>query len=78
MRHYVAAISAPPDDTYKDISEDAKHKDLLPEGGIGTATPRRIYKSSVRYALIVNGHENKKWPSNWLDLSIAQLAPKII
>lgn len=77
MRHYAAAISEPPNDTYSDISEDSLLRDLLPEGGIATATPRRLYKSAVRYALNVNGHDDKKWPSNWLDLTIGQLAPKI-
>ncbi|UES60207.1 hypothetical protein GFK91_31295 (plasmid) [Roseibium aggregatum] len=78
MRHYAAAISKAPNDTYKDISEDVIHKNALPVGGIATATPRRLYKSAVRYALNVNGHSDKTWPANWLDLSIAQLAPKII
>ncbi len=78
MRHYAAAISDPPNDTYKDISADTIHKNILPVGGIATATPRRLYKSAVRYALNVNGHDDKKWPSNWLDLSIGTLASKII
>jgi len=72
MRHYLRVISGKP------VSNDQPVKKYLPKGGFGTATPDRIFKSMIKYALHVNRNRIKKWPTNWRDLSINQLAPKLL
>lgn len=77
MRYHVAALT-PPDDTYKDIPETKPHKEMLPPGGIGTATAPRIYKAAVRFTIQRAGSPVKIWPNKWLEMTIAQLAPKLL
>jgi len=72
MRHYAQVISG------KKVSNDRPLKNYLPDGGFGTATPKRIFKSMVRYALHVNGNRLKAWPRNWPEMSINQLAPRLL
>lgn len=64
--------------TGNDITDDSVHGTELSDAGVGTATPRRIYKSFIRFTLVNNGHADKPWPSNWLELTIAELAPKLL
>ena len=61
-----------------DITDDTIHGDVLSGEGFGTANPQRIYKAFIRYTLIKNGEEDKKWPSNWPQLSVAELADKLL
>ena len=78
MRHYAAMFSNPPDDTWQTVDPTKSLKTYLPSGGVGTATPQRLYKGAVRYVLNQRGHHLKNWPDGWVDLSIGDLAPKII
>lgn len=77
MRFYIAAFT-PPDDKWQDIPTDKPHGELLPSGGVGTATPTRIYKSLVRRTLVANGKPDKSWPPNWPTMTIDHLAPKLL
>jgi hypothetical protein len=72
QRRYAEVISN------KTVDDDKPVKTYLPDGGFGTATPQRIFKSSVKYALHVNGNSIKRWPADWPKLSINQLAPKLL
>jgi hypothetical protein len=72
MRRYAEVISG------KTVSDDKPLKTYLPEGGFGTATPQRIFKSFVKYALHVNGNPLKPWPKDWPKKSINELAPKLL
>ena len=61
------------------INEDTIHKQVLSdEDGFGAATSKRIYKAAIRWTLRKQGHEDKAWPSNWMDLSVKALAPKLL
>ena len=61
------------------INDDTIHKQVLSdEDGFGAATSKRIYKAAIRWTLRKQGHEDKAWPSNWMDLSVNELAPKLL
>lgn len=60
------------------VDENTIHKDVLTEEGFGTATPKRIYKAFIRFTLIHNGNGDPPWPQNWMDLSVRELAEKLI
>jgi len=75
---YAVSSFTPKKDTPADVPTDAALKTMLPSGGVGTATPSRIFKSLVRWTLVTNGNGDKNWPANWQDLSIEKLVPKII
>ncbi len=61
------------------VTDDTVHSTVLSDSdGFGTATSKRIYKSFIRWTLITNDHEDKSWPTNWMDLTVAQLAPELL
>lgn len=62
--------------TGNEITDESIHGDELSEEGFGTATPRRIYKSFIRFTFVRNGlpDPTNKWPSNWLRSSVQALA----
>jgi hypothetical protein len=60
------------------VSRTVPLEQYLPDDGIGTATSRRIFKSSVIYTLYVNNVRIKPWPNNWVSVSIDGLAPKLL
>lgn len=60
------------------ITRDTIHSSVLSDEGIGTATSKRIYKSLVRFTIIRNGGADKAWPPNWMDLSVAELAARLL
>lgn len=63
--------------TSQDITDDTKHGDILSDDG-STTSSKRIYKSLVRYTIRINSCEDKNWPANWMDMTVAELADKLI
>jgi hypothetical protein len=72
MHHYAEVIGN------KTVNDDKPLESYLPEGGFGTATPQRIFKSFVKYVLHNNGNAIKKWPDDWPSTSINELAPRLL
>lgn len=61
------------------VTNQTKHSDILRDNdGYGTATSKRIYKGFIRWTLRMNGHEDKAWPQNWMDMTVAELAQKLL
>ncbi len=61
------------------INNDTIHGDVLSDSdGYGHANSKTIYKLAIRWTLRKQGHENKKWPNNWIDMSVNTLAGKLL
>lgn len=61
------------------INDQTIHKDVLSEDdGFGAANSKQIYKAVIRWTLKKQGHEDKRWPNKWMDLSVEDLAPKLL
>lgn len=61
------------------VTNNTKHSEVLSDDdGIGTANSKRIYRSVIRWTLIRGGHEDKAWPSNWIDLTVDELSEKLL
>ena len=78
MRHYAASFSNPLNDAWQDVDPALPLTTYLPDGGLGSATPRRLYKGAVRYVLHDRGHVVKNWQPNWPQQSIDVLAPNLL
>ncbi|MDX1701960.1 MAG: hypothetical protein R3250_15140 [Melioribacteraceae bacterium] len=62
-----------------EITNDTFHKDILSDSdGFGSANSKRIYKAFIRWTLLQAGLEDKTWPKNWIELSVTELAKKLI
>ncbi len=59
--------------------ENTIHQDILSDDdGMNPATSsKKLYKGLVRFTIVSNGHEDKTWPSKWMELSVVDLANKI-
>ncbi|MCA9736877.1 MAG: hypothetical protein R3E98_17435 [Gemmatimonadota bacterium] len=60
------------------VDDNTVHKDVLTDEGVGTATPKRIYKAFVRATFVMNGLEDPEWPADWMDLTVAELAAVLL
>lgn len=62
------------------IDNDTVHKDVLSDsdGVTSTTSSKGIYKGIIRWTISKNGHEDKPWPNNWMNLSVKDLASAII
>lgn len=61
------------------INNDTLHKEVLnEEDGFGHVNSVQIYKDVMRFTLMKQGHKLKKWPEQWLELSVADLSELII
>lgn len=67
-------------DEQETITNDTVHKKILSDSdGLNSATSsKNIYKGIIRWTMSANGHLDNTWPNNWMDLSIAELAEKIL
>lgn len=67
-------------DEQETITNDTVHKRILSDtDGVTSSTcSKNIYKGIIRWTMSANGHSDKAWPNNWMDLSIDQLATKIL
>jgi len=61
------------------ITNDTLHEEVLSDNdGFGSANSKRIYKALVRWVMIKNGKEDKKWPDDWLRMSVASLSERLV
>ena len=61
------------------VNRDTVHNSVLhTDDGTGTATSSRLYKGIIRNVLVTEGHEDKKWPNDWMTMNIKDLAGKVI
>jgi len=61
------------------ITEDTIHADILSnKDGFGYANSKYIYRAVIRWTLVQNGHPDKAWPSHWINLTVKELALKIL
>ena len=72
MRRYAGEFSG------KKVDDNKSLENYLSDAGSGTATPRRIYKSFIKYILESNGHTLKPWRRDWVNKSINALAPELL
>ena len=62
-----------------EVNNQTIHNQILEsDDGYGNANSKSIYKLAIRWTLRNNGHEDVAWPRNWIDLSVNELAPKLI
>jgi len=61
------------------ITDETIHSTVLTDDdGFGSASSKRIYRSFIRWTLKQAGHEDKKWPKNWMELSVSELTEKLL
>jgi hypothetical protein len=61
------------------ISDDTVHNQVLSENdGYGTANSKNIYKALIRHTLRQYQHEDKRWPDDWMDLTVGDLASRLL
>lgn len=62
-----------------EITDDTIHSTVLTDDdGFGSASSKRIYRSFIRWTLKHAGQKDKKWPQNWMELSVSELAEKLL
>ncbi len=67
------------DTGFQPIDLNTVHSQVLSSNdGFGLASSKNIYRALVRWILRRNGHQDKPWPSNWMSLSVTELANKLI
>jgi hypothetical protein len=64
--------------TGDEVTDDTVHDDILSTEGFGTANPARLYQGFVRFSLKSAGNPLKKWPNDWLKMSVADLADVLV
>lgn len=47
------------------------------DGFTPATSSKRLFKALIRFALANNGHPDVNWPSNWIDMTVAELAAKL-
>lgn len=62
----------------KPVSRDSVFSETLGSSKVGGATPRSLFKDVTRHDIVINGGVDKSWPDNWLTMTPAILAPKLI
>jgi hypothetical protein len=61
------------------IDENTKHEDVLSDtDGFGASNSKNIYQSYVQLGLVKHGHPHPEWPSDWMSLTVDELAPKLL
>ncbi len=61
------------------ITNDTVHSEVLAEDdGFGAANSKAIYKAAIRWTLSNQGHADRRWPANWMDLAVTELANRLI
>lgn len=63
-----------------EISNVTIHNAVLSEDdGLTSSTcSKNIYKGLIRWTISANGQVDKPWPNKWVDLSVDELASKIL
>ena len=61
------------------VDQNTVHNTILrSDDGYGTANSKQIYKGLVRWTLNVTNSPLKDWPQNWIDMSVKDLAKKLM
>jgi len=61
------------------ITDETVHRQILSrQDGFGYANSKYIYRAVIRWTIIQNKHKDKNWPKHWIDLSVKELALKIL
>ena len=62
-----------------EITDETVHDKVLDEDdGFGNMNSKSIYKDAIKFTLAKQGHGLKSWPSDWMDMSVKDLAEKLI
>lgn len=54
------------------------NKVLSDSDGFGPANSQNIFRAVMRWTFKKNGHKDKPFPRNWMDLTVSQLASKLV
>jgi len=61
------------------IDDDTIHNTILKENdGFGPSNSKNIYKLAVMMTLKKQNKRAKKWPANWMEISVGDLADSIL
>ncbi|MCF8277010.1 MAG: hypothetical protein K9J17_09760 [Flavobacteriales bacterium] len=61
------------------LSDSTVHNTVLSENdGIGNINSKTMYFHSIKLYLHKGGEPQKSWPDNWMELSVADLADKLL
>lgn len=61
------------------LTEDVIHETVLSDSdGFGPANSKNNYQNNVIYSISQAGKEVKKWPADWMKMSVAELASKLL
>lgn len=62
-----------------EISNQTVHNEVLDEDdGFGHINSEKMYQDVMKFTLIKQGHALKKWPNDWTELTVNELAPKLL
>ena len=63
-----------------EITNETIHNSILADddGFKPSQSSSKLYKGAILWTIWANGGKNVKWPSNWMEQSVAQLAEFII
>lgn len=62
-----------------EITNDTIHKEIINHGNSKKeALYKKLYEGAIRWTVYENEGKDTKWPSNWMDLSVTELAEFII
>ena len=66
-------------DEGEELSEETVHNKVLSTtDGFGSANSKNIYRNVVRWTLRKLKHKDKPWPTDWMKLSVKDLASKLL
>ena len=63
-----------------EITEETIHKAVLSEsdGFTSSQSSSKLYKGAIMWTVWANGGKKSRWPADWMDQSVAQLAEFIM
>jgi hypothetical protein len=73
MRYYLDHFNK----TGATISDATVHKDILSDSD-GPPTSKDVYRGNVSWSLSAAGNGKPAWPGTWMDLSVSDLADKLL
>jgi hypothetical protein len=59
------------------VTDNTIHNTILKTDD-GSPSSANLYRGLVQWSLSVTGDKDPSWPSNWLTLSVAALAPRLL
>lgn len=62
------------------VDRDTVHNTILgtTDGFGGSVSSASIYKSFVRFSIVQASETDRRWPTNWLTFSVADLATRLL